>query len=447
MMNYIILTCTICFILSVGGVVTNAATTNNAPIARVPFLPSARRAKKAYLNHLQSELESAQRQLYVSQNTCNTLRKRCEDQRKESLLSMSSRKKDIEIENQNLEIDKLQEQLKTETDKQLQQEERFNLIAAELKDLQAEKNTQEQYNENKLQEYEQQMIDSKQQYDDQIDMLKLKLEAAEYVAKQQKETVDGVDESSRNERAQLLRSELEGIRTKYSAMFIKNLEVGDNNQIVEELDTSIQSVVESALDTIDKDWSARYKALEEHISKLEKEKAASPSVVQADHEKIDSEQLREELTTELTATLTNQLTEKMEKKYKKKIRQLRKALKEATASEDPSNDEIEKIKEQLKGEYEAKLQELQQKNEEQETFHKDQMRQLVKAVMEREAKQKEQSAAKLKKDTVEEETKPSSKKKKKSGSGSKENEEESIRTSSSRKRSKPSVVPVRRSNR
>ena len=108
------------------------------------------------------------------------------------------------------------------------------------------------------------------------------------------------------------------------------------------------------------------------------------------------------------------------------------------------------MKEQLKVEYEGKLQELQQRNEEQETFHKDQMRKLVKAVMEREVKQKEQSAANLKKDTVEEADKASSsKKKKKSVSRSKENEEESIRTSSSssRKRSKPSVVPVRRSNR
>ena len=444
-MNYILLACTICYILSGGGVVTNAATTNNAPTARVPFL-STRRAKKAYLNHLQNELESAQRQLYVSQNTCNTLRKRCEDQRKESLLSMSSRNKDIEIENQKLKIDQLQVQLQRETDKQLQQEERFNLIAAELKELQTEKKAQEQYNENKLQEYEQQIQNSKQQYDNQIDMLKLKLEAAEYVAKQ-KETVDGVDLSSRNKRAQLIRSELESIRAKYSAMFIKNLEVGDMDHklIVEELDISIQSVVESALDTIDKDWSARYKALEEHISNLEKEKAASPS---SDNEKIDSTQLREELTTELTETLTNQLTEKMERKYKKKIRQLRKELKEANASGNPSDDEIDKMKEQLKVEYEAKLQKLQQKNEEQETFHKEQMRQLVKAVMEREAKQKEQSELK-KKDTVEEEADKasSSKKKKKSGSGSKENVEESISTSSSRKRSKPSVVPVRRSNR
>ena len=446
-MNYIILACAVCYILS-GGVVTNAATNNVPSTSRVPFLPSARRAKKAYLNHLQNELETAQRQLYVSQNTCNTLRKRCEDQRKESLLSMSTRNKDIEIENQKLEIDELHVQLQRETDKQLQQEERFNLIAAELKELQAEKDSQEQYNENKLLEYEQQIKDSKQQYDDQIDMLKLKLEAAEYVAKQQKETVDGVESSTRNERAQLLRSELEGIRAKYSAMFIKSLEVGDimdHNQMVEELDTSIQSVVESALDTIDKDWSARYKALEEHITSLEKEKGAS--VVQADHEEIASTQLREELTTELTETLTNQSTEKMEKKYKKKIRQLRKELKEANAS-DSSNIDVNKMKEQLKVEYEAKLQELQQKNEEQETFHKEQMRKLVKAVMEREAKQKEQSAANLKKDTVEEETKPSSKKKKKkSSSGSKENEEESICTSSSRKRSKPSVVPVRRSNR
>ena len=391
-MNYyqytILFTYTFCYIISGGGVVTYAAANNAPPTTRLPFLPSARRAKKAYLNHLQAELESAQRQLYVSQNTCNTLRKRCEDQRKESLLSMNTRNKDIEIENQQLEIDKLQEQLQRETNKQLQQEERFNLIAAELKELQAEKNAQEQYNENKLLEYEQQIKDSKQQYDDQIDMLQLKLEAAEYVAKQ-KETVDGVESSSRNERAQLLRSELEGIRAKYSAMFIKNLKVGDtdHNQIVEELDTSIQSVVESALDTIDKDWSARYKALEENISSLEKEKAASPS---SDNEKIDSKQLREELTTGLTETLTNQLTEKIEKKYKKKIRQLRKELKEATTSGDSSNDEADKMKEQLKVEYEAKLQELQQKNEEQETFHKDQMRKLVKAVMDREAKQKEQ---------------------------------------------------------
>ena len=67
---------------------------------RLPFLPSRnprRAAKEAYLLHLRNELESAQRKLYVSQNTCTTLRKRSEDQRRDTLELMASRSPRDEI--------------------------------------------------------------------------------------------------------------------------------------------------------------------------------------------------------------------------------------------------------------------------------------------------------------------------------------------------------------
>ena len=62
------------------------------------FLPRNSRAaaKEAYVAHLQNELETTRRQLYTSQNTCTSLRKRVEDQRQESLLYSAATAKSSE---------------------------------------------------------------------------------------------------------------------------------------------------------------------------------------------------------------------------------------------------------------------------------------------------------------------------------------------------------------
>lgn len=433
---------------------------------RLPFLPSRnsrKAAKEAYLVHLENELESAQRQLYVSQNTCTTLRKRWEDQRRETLELMTARiNSDIEaagigeeeqqqIEDQKDEIKRLQGQLQTETDKQEQQVERLNLLAAELKELQVWKEAEEQSNEGKVSGYEQQLHESHQKqsdYAEQVELLALKLEAAEFAAKQNQRGEEADEGSTWERRAQALRLELENVRTKYSKMLLSSLQASaaqtgeggtdQQQQIEEEMDGAIQSAFESALETIEKDWTMRYETIEdqlrnmtEYSSSLEKERdsalsqaqeAVSSSSVQSDQKpessdllKKQTRQLREELTAELTDSLNIELTEKltkqltetlaenMEKKYKKKVKRLRKELKEQqqTASEDKQSqedmaqhqqqiikDEIKKVKEQHELEYASKLQQLQKQSEEQVQVQKVRMRKLVQALMEREAKQK-----------------------------------------------------------
>ena len=445
---------------------------------RLPFIPSRSRraAKEAYLQHLQNELESAQRQLYVSQNTCTTLRKRCDDQRKETLELMGAgagsgegvgEEGQQQIQQQEEEIEQLQGRLQDETERYEQQVERLNLLSAELKELQVWKESQEHANDDKVLKYEQRLQESEQKqsdYAEQVELLALKLEAAQFAAKQRGE--EGSEStSSWQQRAQVLRSELESVRAKYSKLIIKSIQEGgavgdggdDSQQVEEELDSAIQTAVESALESIETEWATKYEALEEqlnnvteYVTSLEEERdealgqleEAKTSSMTLENEKMDPtllqgqhEQLKEELRTELEETLTNELTEKLtaeltealteqiEKKYKKKYNRLRKELKQlkeqqAVAAENEQSVEeaaqerqqiieieMKKIKKQYEKEYEAKLQELQQQSEEQVAMQKERMRKLVRALLERETKQKGEGAIKTKK-------KSSSKKKK-----------------------------------
>ncbi|KAL7542881.1 hypothetical protein ACHAXR_012193 [Thalassiosira sp. AJA248-18] len=429
---------------------------------RLPFLPSRnsrRAAKEAYLLHLQNELESAQRQLYVSQNTCTTLRKRWEGQRKETLELMAVRSRSAnvgeeeqqKVKQQEEEIERLQGQLQSETGKYEQQLERLDLLSAELKELQVWKEGQEQSNEGQVLQYEQQLQESYQKqsdYADQVQLLALKLEAAEFAANQNQrvEGNDSTTSTSWEQRAQVLRSELENVRAKYSKLLINSInasssqvgegETDQQQKIEEELDDAIQSAVESALQTIENEWEMRYESLEqqlnnvtEYATNLEEERDAALSRVEeailssssreSDQEQLDSnllkkqqKRLREELTAEMTDSLTDELTEKltkelketlaeqMEKKYKKKYKRLRKQLKEqeimASEQEQSHNDtqqqqieaEMKKVKEQCELEYGSKLQELQRQSEEQVQVQKERMRKLVKALLEREVKKK-----------------------------------------------------------
>lgn len=374
---------------SAGGRSTTTTTSRH----RLPFLPlpsrrnSRRAAKEAYLLYIQNELDAAQRQLYVSQNTCTTLRKRWEDQRRETLELMTSRstirdaaaiveqeERQQEIQDQKEEIKQLQGQLQTETDKYEQQVERLDLLAAELNELQVwkQETQQEQSNdEGKILEYEQQLQDSHQKqsdYAEQVELLALKLEAAELAAKQHSnQQGEEEGEAPWERRAQSLRTELESVRAKYSKMLLHSLKGDSDNQqqVEEEMDKAVQTAVESALETIEGDWVMRYESLENqlnnmtgYVTSLEGERdaalgqvreAQTLSSVQPDMKHDDDDttkllkrkelQLREELTTELTDVLTEELTEKLttqltetlseniEKKYKKKIKRLRQELK------------------------------------------------------------------------------------------------------------------------
>jgi hypothetical protein len=479
------------------------------------FLPSRnprKAAKEAYLQHLQRELESAQRQLYVSQNTCITLRKRWEDQKFETLEFIASRGRNADvgekerqkINDQEKEIARLQEQLQMETEQHEEQLERIHLMSSELKELLSWRETEKHTYEGKISEYEQQLHDSQtkqRDYAEQVQLLALKLEAAEFVAMQRQPEEEERGESTSNEqRAQLLRSELESVRAKYLKMLMLNrneTNVSEEHQIQieEEMDGALQAAFESAMDKVSNEWSVRYKALEnqlnnmtEYVANLEKEGDAtmqeasvsmlaksSQSLGMSDLSKSQKQQLREKLTAELKDSLTEDLTEKLtnqltmtlgeqiEKKYKKKVKRLHKELKAQQtkvselerSQEDMTHTieaEIKKVNDHYKQEYETKLQQLQTENEAQVQVQQERMRKLVRALLEREAKQKGDSAeTNNAKDA--EQIKSSSRKKKRrgdstsgvgvTGAGGDLDEMVPASLSGSTRRSKPGVASVR----
>lgn len=348
---------------------------------RLPFLSSInprRAAKEAYLLHLQNELESAQRQLYVSQNTCNSLRKRWEEQRIDTL---TTRSRDA-VPDRKEEIDRLQQQLQRETEIHQQQVEHFNLLSSEMNELKVWKETHEASNKGKILEYEQMLQESNKKqsdYAEQVELLALKLEAASIAAKarhsgDEEVVAGGKSNTIYARRAQELRSELDSIRVNYSTMLINSLsesadqgEEGNNErrkQRESEMDNAIQSAFESALESFENEWAARYEALENQMNNmtayartLEAERDAAlnsqvqgtkSSKVAKSEQKLSgaslsesqTQQLREELTAQLTDALTIELTEQLtkqltstlvdniEKTYKKKMKQLHKDIKE-----------------------------------------------------------------------------------------------------------------------
>ncbi|KAL3809051.1 hypothetical protein ACHAXA_001713 [Cyclostephanos tholiformis] len=489
------------------------------------FLPSRnprRAAKEAYLQHLQKELESAQRQLYVSQNTCITLRRRWEDQKVETLEFMASRSRNADlgekerqkIKDQEKEIARLQEQLQMETEQHEEQLERIHLMSSELKELLSWKQTEKQTYEGKISEYEQQLHDSQTKqrgYAEQVQLLALKLEAAEFVAKQHRPGEEEWGESASNEqRAQLLRSELESVRAKYLKMIINaaqssvQCEAGEASkeqqmQIEEEMDGALQAAFESALDKVGNEWSVRYKALEnqlsnmtEYVANLDKERdsamreadvslfpSGSQSLDMSDLSKSQQQQLREKITAELKVSLADDLTEKLtkqltmtlvekiEKKYKKKVKRLHQDLKvqqtkvsELERSQEEMTQrqkqtieaEIKRVKDLYTKEYETKIQQLQTENEAQVQVQKERMRKLVRALLERETKQKGETANTNNPTAAEKIKSPSRKKKQRgdstSGNGLKDtggdpDEMVPAPLSGSRRRSTPGVASVR----
>ena len=417
------------------------------------------------------------------------------------------------ISGQEKEIARLQVQLQMETEQHEEQVERINLMSSELKELLSWKETEKQTYEGKLSEYKQQLQDSHRKqsgYAEQVQLLALKLEAAEFVARQRLPGGEEKGESNSNEqRAQVLRSELESVRAKYLKVLINSAQDSaekagkiskeQHMQIEEEMDSALQAAFESALDTIDNDWSVRYETLEnqlsnitEYAANLEKERdssiqGAKASLIEKSGQNLSTpglsksnmQQLREELTAELTTSLTDELTEKLTKqltmtlvekletKYKKKVNRLHKELKlqQTKASElqrtqeemtqqqkQTIEAEIDMVKDQYKQEYEAKLHQLQTENETQVEVQKERMRKLVRALLEREAKQKGEKAGSNSAPVAEKINSPTRKKKRRKDStsgdrakdaGGDSDEMVPASLSGSRKRSTPGVVSVR----
>jgi hypothetical protein len=192
-------------------------------------------------------------------------------------------------------------------------------------------------------------------------------------------------------------------------------------QIIEqELDSALSATFESALDSIDKEWSVRFESLQRDVVPLNDEKVNS-TLDETKGSSLLSKSQKRQLTAELTDSLTKELTEKltlqltttlvkeMEQKYKKKMKRLRKELKgqqtkvtELMQTQEVMSQqhreiidaEIEKVKDQYKQEYESKVHQLQAENDVQIEMQKERMRKLARALLEREAKKKQMKEGK-----------------------------------------------------
>ncbi|KAL3805682.1 hypothetical protein HJC23_005926 [Cyclotella cryptica] len=405
---------------------TDRAINNHPNTRRLPFFFKSRSHKsatKAYLGHLQSELETTQRQLYLSHQTCTTLRKRFEEQRKEVLARAGTpsaayigREEDRHrIKVQDEEIELLKSQLESELKKVKKQTDHMALLEAELKEV---KNWKEEKQE-KQEEYKQQ-----------VEILKLKLEASELVAKSQNRK--GSDESEGKKdavaprrRAEQLKLDLENVSKRYAHLSLQIAKksaphVGENDediffqeqkQLEVEMDHAIQSAVQTILESIEEEWEEKFQVLERqlknitrYVANVEHEKDAvqkrleevlSYSTTKEDQEILRNE-LTNELTTELTDKITKRLTEELTTKIEKRLRKKYKKLQQehhSKASDGDDNQrqvleaELMKMKEQYESEYALKLQQLQQQNEEHVKLQKERMRKLVRALLERESKQ------------------------------------------------------------
>ena len=240
-------------------------------------------AKKAYAAHLENELEATRRQLYTSQNTCNTLRKRCDDQRKETLRLMTSaatatttsaetdREEDKEqLIQQEKEIERLQRKLQQETRRFQEQVEKLTLLEAEMKEI--KKMKVQSNNEAEVKEYQGKLEQSQKkqtEYEQEIQLLTLKLEAAQVAAQQQR---GGEGDLSITSRAQELQAQLQSVREKYSTILNK-AKVGGydesyQEEIESEMEQSIQMALEVTLKAVEDQWETRYAEVESKLAKM-----------------------------------------------------------------------------------------------------------------------------------------------------------------------------------
>lgn len=375
---------------------------------------------KAYLEKLQNELESAQSQLYTSQKTCIALKKRVNDQRREFLgrngatgnsdvIFIGNNEDQLAIQQQDEEIAQLRSRLHTETQKVKKQVQQMKLLEAELKEVQQWKEKQENDKSSST------MSDHVQHdYEQQIEMLSLKLEAAELAAKMR-----GSDQSdsSAGKRSNELKSELESVRQKYAKLSIQLMNASaasgeksaDKQKVLEEdMGMAIQSVFHAALESVEEEWEEKYQKLQSQIEEITQytadikdERDAALRRLKEDSSIVDEQDLKEKLADELIPDLTDkireqltkELTAKIEKGLRKKYKKLQNELQSQTSGsqEQKLQSEIDKMKEQYEAEYAIKLQQVEQQNEEQLAIQKEKMRKLVRALLEREAKEKKSS--------------------------------------------------------
>lgn len=320
-------------------------------------------------------------------------------------------KDELTIQEKDQEIGELRSQLEIETDKVKQQVEQMKLLEAELKEVQ-------QWKENQVNEQSQSTLSGKVQneYERQIEMLSLKLEAAELAAKTNR---SGKGAESASEGAQQLKSELETVRKRYAKLSIQLATMSTDSdeegvrlqkQLEDDIDQAMQSVFQTTVESIEEEWEVKYQTLQQQLDEVTQytetvkeerdaalirlEESSSNDRQQDLREKLTDE-LTDELTEKISEQLTEELTAKIEKRLRKKYKKMKKEL-ESKAS-DVNNEqmlqaELEKMKDQYEAEYATKLQQLQEQNEEQLALQQEKMRKLVRALVEREANEKKKGS-------------------------------------------------------
>lgn len=309
-----------------------------------PFLSPRRAAARAYLKHLEDELKGTKDQLYRSQNTLNSLRKRSRESAADDILG----KRKVHLLEE--EIIDIKKKLQTSDDKN--NESTRKILAQE----------------------------------EELNMLELKLEAAQ-MALNQRSQLTNQSLERRVEELRLLRSN-----------FSRRPGISQDD-----MDSAIFSVVTSTIVAIEEDWSSRYEAIESKLRETEKslqhaqtqeEGPGGRSTISEQEMGQLRSRLSEELKDHITVELTEQLTEQIETRLQQRFRkQLKEEKRKLAAEADKASKHNSLEVEELEANCTRKLNEMKLHCDETIAAEKERMRQLVRALLQRETAQNKNSAS------------------------------------------------------
>jgi len=313
-----------------------------------PFLSPRRAAARAYLKHLEDELKGTKDQLYRSQNTLNSLRKRSRESAADDILGKR----------------------------------KVNLLEEEIIDIKKKLQTSDDNNNESTRKILAQ--------EEELKMLELKLEAAQMALNQRNQLTN----QSLERRVEDLTNELRLLRSTFSRR------PGISQ---DDMDSAIFSVVTSTIVAIEEDWSSRYEAIESKLRETEKslqhaqtqeEGPGGRSTISEQEMGQLRSRLSEELKDHITVELTEQLTEQIETRLQQRFRkQLKEEKRKLAAEADKASKHNSLEVEELEANYTRKLNEMKLHCDETIAAEKERMRQLVRALLQRETAQNKNSAS------------------------------------------------------
>lgn len=324
-----------------------------------PFLSPRRAAARAYLKHLEDELKGTKDQLYRSQNTLNSLRKRGRESAADDILGKR----------------------------------KVNLLEDEIIDIKKKLQTSDDINQESTRKILAQ--------DTELKMLELKLEAAQIALNQRNQ----ITSQSLERRVSTLKNDLRLLRSNFSRR------TGSSQ---DDMDAAILSVVTSTIKAIEEDWSSRYEAIEKKL-RDQTEKSLQHAQMQEEGpggrsttSEEEMEQLRsrisQELKDDMTVELTEQLTEQIETRLRRRFRKQLKAEKSKLAAEADKASKHNSLEvKELEANYTRKLDEMKLQCDESIAAEKERMRQLVRALLQRETAQNRNTATQMESPRLDEE--------------------------------------------